>query len=71
MVGQEEIGIYIALRQITIAQYFATSPIVELCLAADLILGIRLYRQCYEQPALDIMGIRAWQVSAEGGGESE
>ena len=34
MVGLEDIRVYIACHQITVAQYIATRPIMDLCLAA-------------------------------------
>ena len=66
MVGLEEIGVYIARRHNMVAQYIATCPIMELCLAAERTLGIRLSKRWWEHPALDIMGIRAGQVATEG-----
>ena len=42
MVGLEEIGIYIALHQNTFEQYIVTHPIIDLCLAAERNLGMRL-----------------------------
>ena len=35
MVGLEEIRVYIARRQNMVAQYIATCPIMDLCLAAE------------------------------------
>ena len=71
MVGLEEIGVYISRRQNTVAQYIANHLIMDLCLAAEQNPGMRLSRQWWEQPALDITGIRAGQVAAEGGGGGE
>ena len=62
MVGMEEIRVYIACRENMVAQYIATLPIMELCLAAERNPGMRLSRQWWYQPALDIMGIRARQI---------
>ena len=45
MVGMEEIGVYISCHQNTVAQYTATHPIMDLCLAAERSLGIFLSRQ--------------------------
>ena len=61
---------YIARRQNTVAQYIATRPIMNLCLAAERKPGLRLSRQCWEQNDLDIIGIRAGHTSAVGGGET-
>ena len=68
MVGLEEIRVYIAHRQNTVAHYIATLPIMDLCLASERNPGLRLSRQWWDQPALDIMGIRAGHAAAEGGG---
>ena len=67
MVGLEEIGVYIAFRQNTVAQYIATRTIMDLCLAAERNLGMSLSMQWWGQPALDILGIRAGSAAAEGG----
>ena len=45
MVRLEEIGVYIACRQNMVAQYIATRPIMELCLAVDQNPVMRLSRQ--------------------------
>ena len=59
MVGLEEIGVYIARRQNMVAQYIATRPIIDLCLAEERNPGMRLFKRCWEQLALNIMSIRA------------
>ena len=68
MVGLEDIGLYIARRQNTVAQYIATRPIMYICLVVELHPGMRLSRRWWEKPALDILEIRAWHALAEGGG---
>ena len=40
MVGMDEIGVYITLRQNTVTQYIATRPIMDLCLAVEWRLGL-------------------------------
>ena len=70
MVGLEEIGVYIARHQNTVAQYIATRTIMDLCLAAERRMGMRLSRQWWDQPTLDITGIRAGQSDTEGGEEA-
>ena len=45
MLELEEIGVYIACCQNTIAQYIATRPIVDLCLTARWKPGMRLSRR--------------------------
>ena len=64
MVGLEEIGFYIAYSHNMVAQYIATHPIMDLCLAAEQNPGMFLSRRWWEQPTLDIMGIRAGQAAA-------
>ena len=68
MVVLEEIGVYIACRQSMVAQYIANRPIMDLCLAAEQKPGMRLSRRWWEQPNLDIMGIRSGYAVAERGG---
>ena len=67
MMVLEEIEVYISPRQNIVAQYIATRPIMELCLAAERKPGMRLSRQWWEYPALDILGIRAGRASVEEG----
>ena len=66
MVGLDEIGVYISHRQNKVVQYIATRPIMDLCLTEERNTGMRLSRRWWEQPSLDIMGIRAGKVAAEG-----
>ena len=68
MVGMDEIGAYTSHHQNMVAQYIATSPIMDLCLAAERKPGLQLSRLWWEQPAMDILGIRAGYASAEVGG---
>ena len=49
-----------------VAQFIATHPIMEFCLAAERNPGLRLSRQWWEQPTLDILGIRVEHAEAEG-----
>ena len=69
MVGLEEIGVYIARRQNTVAKYIATCPIMDLCLAAELNMRMRISRRWWEQPAPDILEMRARNATSAGGGE--
>ena len=66
MVVLEDTRVYISRRQNTISQCIATRPIMDLCLEAERTPGMRLSRKWWEQPSLDIMGIRAGQVAGEG-----
>ena len=68
IVGLEDIGVYIARRYNTVAQYIATRPMMDLCLAAERKTVMCLSRRWWEQPTLNIMGISVWQLAAEGGG---
>ena len=67
MVGLEEIGVYIALRQNKFTQYISTCPIMDLCLSAERKPGMCLSRRWWEHPAMDILEIRAGNAAAEGG----
>ena len=70
MVGLEKIEVYIERLQNMVVQYIATRLIMDLCLAADRNPGLHLSRQWWDQPALDILGIRAGHAKAEGGEET-
>ena len=58
MLGLVDIGVYITHHQNTATQYIATCPIMELCLAVERNPPLQLSRRLWEQPALDILGIR-------------
>ena len=68
MVGIDEIGLYISPRHKTAAQYIVTRPIMDLCLKAERNPLLRLSRRWWEQPDMDILGIRSGHEAAEGGG---
>ena len=70
MEGLEEIRLYIARIQNMVAQYIATCPIMDLCLAAEQKPGMRLSMRWWENTALDILGNRAGYAAAEGGEET-
>ena len=65
----KEIGMYIDRRQNTFAQYNASHPIMELCLAAERRPGMRISRRWWEQTALDILWVRSAHVAADIGEE--
>ena len=70
MVGIDDIGLYIDHCQKAVAQYIATHPIMEFCLASNRNPGMRLSMRWWEKPALDILGIIAGRATLEGvGGE--
>ena len=54
-VGLEDIGVYITLFHNTVAQYIVPCPIMDLYLAEERKPVLRLSRQWWEQPALDIL----------------
>ena len=68
-VGLDEIWVYIYYCQNTVAKYIATRPIMDLCMAAEQRLGIRLSGRWWEQPTLNILGIRAEHAEVERGEE--
>ena len=43
---------------------------MDFCLSAERNLGLRLSKQWWDQPAMDILGIRAGHAKAEGGEET-
>ena len=59
---------YIDRLQNKFSQYISTHPIMEYFVAAELKLGLHLSRQWWEQPDLDILGIRVGHAASEGGG---
>ena len=59
IVRLDDIGVYISRLQNMVTQYIATLPIMDLCLEEERKPGMRLSSKWWEQPALDILGIRA------------
>ena len=55
--GLQEVDTYISLRQNTVAQFIATRPIMELCMATERRLGSRVANRWWEQDGLDLEGI--------------
>ena len=68
MVGLEEIGVYTARHQNMVVQYIAPFPSIDLWLVVEWKPGMHLYRRWWEQPTLDILGIRVGHASEEGKG---
>ena len=60
--GLQESDTYVSRHQNTVAQYIATRPIMDLCLAAKRRPGTRVEIRWWEQEGLDLEGIRmeAW-----------
>ena len=54
--GMEIIDTYITNHQKTISQYIVTIPILELCLAVDQHLGLRVPKWWWEQEGMDWEG---------------
>ena len=52
-VGLEEVDTYVLHLYNTIAQYIATRPILEICLAAERRLGVCVNRRWWEQASLN------------------
>ena len=70
--GLQEVETYVSRRHNTMAQYIATRPIMDLCLAAKRRPGPRVAIRWWEQEGLDLEGMRtaAWEAERmEGGGE--
>ena len=59
----DEIEVYITRVQNMVAEYIATCPIMDLCLAAEQRRVMRLSRRWWDQPNLNILGIRAGRAA--------
>ena len=64
-VGLLDMETYISRLQKTVAQFIATRPIVDLCLAAEQRPGSRVAKRCWEQDSLDLEGMRTADCEAE------
>ena len=65
--GVDDIGVYIACLQNTVAQFIVTCHIMDLCLAEERKPGLCLSKRWWDQTDLDILGIRAGYVVSEVG----
>ena len=65
MAGVQEVETYVARRQNTAAQFVATRPIMDLCLAAARRPGARVSEWWRKQEGLDLKGIREAAQAAE------
>ena len=54
----QEVETYVSRRQITVAQYIETRPIMELCLVAKQRPGPRVEIRWWEQEGLHLEGMR-------------
>ena len=63
--GLQEVDTYIYRRQNTVAQYIATRPIIDLCLAEKRRLGPRVSMWLWEHEGLDLEGMRIEAHKAE------
>ena len=59
----QEVETYTSHLHNTVAQFIATGPIMDLCLAVERRLGSRVSKQWWEQDGLDLEGMRteAWE----------
>ena len=62
-VGLQEVETYFSRRQNTVAQFIATRPIIDLCLAAVRRLGSQVAKRWLEQDGLDLEGM--WMAARE------
>ena len=69
--GLQEVETYVSCHQNTVAQYIATKPIMDLCLAAKRSPGPRVEMGWWEQKGLDLEGMRtaAQEADQTEGGE--
>ena len=56
--GMQEVETYVSRRQNTVAQFIATRPIMDLCLAAERIPGPRIYKKWWEKDRVDVEGMQ-------------
>ena len=63
--GLQEVETYISHHQNTVAQYIATRPIMDLCLAKKRRPGPRVAKSWWEQEVLDFVGLRTADQEAE------
>ena len=63
--GLKDVETYISCCQNTVAQYIATRPIIDLCLAEKRRLGPRVSMWWWENEGLDLEGMRIEAHKAE------
>ena len=70
-VGLQEVETYVSRFQNTVAQYFVTMPIMDLCMASERIPGTRVEMRWWEQESLDLEGMQTttWEAEDMEGGE--
>ena len=61
--GLEGMETYISCLQNTVAEFIATRPIMDLCLATERRLGSRVFNWWWEQEGLDLEGM--WTADQE------
>ena len=72
--GLQEVDTYVSHRHKTVAQYIATRPIMDLCLAAKRSPGTRVKMHWWEHEGLDLEGMLTAareEEQAEGGEETD
>ena len=63
--GLQEVETYVSRRQNTVAQYIATKPIVDLCLAVDRRPVTKLSKLWWYQEGLGLVRMRTVDQEAE------
>ena len=61
----QEVETYVSRRQNTVAQFIATRPIMDLCLAAERRPGPRVSKRWWEQDGVDVEGMQTAAEEAE------
>ena len=61
----QEVETYVSRRQNTFAQFIATRPITDLCLAAEWRTGPRISNRWWEQDGVAVKGMRTAAQEAE------
>ena len=52
--GIQEVETYVSRNQKIVTQFIVTRPIMDLCLAAERIPGLRVYKQWWDQDRVDM-----------------
>ena len=63
--GFQDVDTYVSRRHNTVAQFIATRPIMDLCLAADQRPGPRVSKRWWEQDGVGVEGMRTAAREAE------
>ena len=63
--GFEEVEAYVLRRQITVTQYIATGPIMDLCKKTVRILGTWVVKRWWDQEGTNLVGPQTAAEAAE------